>query len=91
MNRDFKLENMLVSEDNTIKIADFGFAIPIEGRNSDGLIKTTLGTPGYMAPEIVEKRHYDGEKAEIFALGTILFAMRSKKMPFCGVGQNQVP
>ena len=35
-NRDFKLENMLVSEDLAIKVADFGFAVRVEGRDGDG-------------------------------------------------------
>ena len=49
VNRDLKLDNMLIAEDFTIKIADFGFAARIEKIGKGG-----LGTPGYMAPEILE-------------------------------------
>ena len=52
-NRDIKLQNVLVGDDFTMKLADLGFAKPMEGRG-DGMIDTDLGTPGYMAPEILE-------------------------------------
>ena len=52
-NRDIKLENVLVGDDFTMKLADFGFAQPMEGRG-DGMINTVLGSPGNMAPEILE-------------------------------------
>ena len=35
-----------------VKIADFGFAAPIMGRDASGYLHTKLGTPNYMAPEI---------------------------------------
>ena len=84
VNRDVKIENMLIGDDYTIKIADFGYAIPIEGRKSDGKIRTRLGSPGYMAPELLEQEHefYHGEKVDIFALGVTLFTMRSVRYPF---------
>lgn len=76
-NRDFKLENMLIDSDLTsIKIADFGFAAEIGPR------ETYLGTKGFMAPEIVERREYEGRSVDIYALGVILFAMATKVMPF---------
>ena len=83
--RDFKLENILLSADFTFKIADFGFSAAIEGRQGNGLRDTILGTPGYMAPEIVEARQYSGRSVDIYALGVILFAMVTKAMPFRGI------
>ena len=50
---DIKLENMLIGDDFKIKLAAFGFAKPMEGRG-DGMINTVLGSPGNMAPEILE-------------------------------------
>ena len=55
--RDLKLENMLVSEQFTVKVADFGFAGKINGNQR---LQTKLGTPGYMAPEILESTSYHG-------------------------------
>ena len=58
VNRDIKLENMLVDENLDLKIADFGFAMANEGRDQSGTLQTVLGTPGYMAPEILENLGY---------------------------------
>ena len=50
--RDLKPENLLLGENYDLKIADFGFAAPIEGRDGQGFLYTKLGTLNYMAPEI---------------------------------------
>ena len=81
-NRDFKLENMLVGSDFSIKIADFGFASRVEGDQQDGLLRSNLGTPGYMAPEVLERRAYDGKSVDLYALGVILFTLVTVKLPF---------
>jgi serine/threonine protein kinase len=47
-----KPENLLLGENYDLKIADFGFAAPIEGRDGQGFLYTKLGTLNYMAPEI---------------------------------------
>ena len=46
------------------------------------MLTTILGSPGYMAPEILEGRSYRGDKADMFALGVVLFAMVTKSTPF---------
>jgi len=87
VNRDLKLENMLVGADFNIRIADFGFAQALEGRNQDGQITTFLGTPGYMAPELMEDRAYSGTAVDTYALGVVLFAMVTKSTPFQALGR----
>jgi serine/threonine protein kinase len=53
--RDLKPDNILFSSDFDIKIADFGFAAPLDGKDGSGLQRTYLGTSYYKAPEINEK------------------------------------
>jgi len=70
-----KPENILFDGNFNLKIADFGFAAPIEGRDGSGLLKTRLGTESYMAPEIHLRKPYNGEAVDVFASGIILFIM----------------
>ena len=50
--RDLKPENILLDSNFNVKIADFGFAAPVEGRKGTGYLYSYLGTQEYMAPEI---------------------------------------
>lgn len=59
VNRDLKLENLLLDINYNLKIADFGFSAPVEGRDGSGLLHTKLGTPSYQAPEVAGGA-YDG-------------------------------
>jgi len=56
--RDLKPENLLVDKNFNVRIADFGFAAPIEGRDGSGVLHTKLGTESYMAPEIHSKKPF---------------------------------
>lgn len=80
--RDLKPENLLLDSDYTLKLADFGFAGPLMGRDGKGYLFTKLGTYNYMAPEIHEEKPYNGATVDLFALAIILFIMVSSHPPF---------
>lgn len=82
VHRDLKSQNVMVGPSGQIKIIDFGLArsVHLEGMTATGLI---MGTPEYMAPEQVAGKHVD-ERADIYALGIILFELLTGRVPFTG-------
>ncbi|OMJ74463.1 hypothetical protein SteCoe_26617 [Stentor coeruleus] len=77
--RDIKLENILLDEENNVKIIDFGFATCFP---HDRKVKLFCGTPSYMAPEIVNRIEYSGPPADIWALGVLLYILICGNYPF---------
>ena len=71
------------SDDSNIKIADFGFAKKVKSPNS---LTTQCGTPGYVAPEILEGKAYDTQ-ADMWSLGVIVYILLGGYPPF--IEQNQ--
>ena len=71
------------SDDSDIKIADFGFAKKVKAPNS---LTTQCGTPGYVAPEILEGKPYDTQ-ADMWSLGVIVYILLGGYPPF--IEQNQ--
>jgi len=72
---------MLDSEFN-LKIVDFGFGAPLDGRDGSGALYSQLGTLNYMAPEIHLNFPYKGESVDLFASAIILFIMVAQHPPF---------
>jgi serine/threonine protein kinase len=77
-----KPENLLLDGQYTLKIADFGFAAPVEGKDGSGNLTTKLGTLNYMAPEIHLKQPYQGRSVDLFAASIILFILVASHPPF---------
>jgi serine/threonine protein kinase len=82
VHRDLKSQNVLVDSANQVKVIDFGLAhsAHLQGMTATGLI---MGTPEYMAPEQVAGRKVD-ERADIYALGIILYELFTGRVPFTG-------
>ncbi|KAL4418722.1 hypothetical protein ABPG77_008593 [Micractinium sp. CCAP 211/92] len=88
--RDIKMENALLdgSERPLIKLADFGFS---KDSNAHSAPTSRVGTPAYLAPEVVSNqpgRVYDGQKADIWSCGVLLYAMVTDCYPFSRTGDN---
>eukprot|EP00957_Ditylum_brightwellii_P007703 582135-Ditylum_brightwellii.AAC.1 len=66
--RDLKLENTLLTNDAAprVKICDFGYS---KNGLLDSQPKTTVGTPAYIAPEVLQKKKYDGKLADVWSCG----------------------
>ena len=76
--RDLKLENILVTDNLDLKIADFGFAC----YKGIDCLKSYRGTMTYMAPEIKEGKEYKGTEVDMFSIGVILFIIVQGIFPF---------
>ena len=72
----------MLTKDGVIKIVDFGFATPIEGREGNGYNMTKVGTYSYMAPELVNGMPYQSIVVDLFAAGVILFNIVTSSRPF---------
>jgi aurora kinase, other len=80
IHRDVKPDNILLAENDVVKLADFGLA-KINPMFNIQFKHTWCGTPPYMAPELVSDEPYD-EKVDHWAVGASLFEMLVGKRPF---------
>jgi calcium/calmodulin-dependent protein kinase I len=80
--RDIKPENLLLSvhkDLNSIKLADFSFAKYVKKKNS---CRTLCGTPGYLAPEMLEQFPAYDVKCDVWSVGCLLFLLLGGYLPF---------
>lgn len=84
IHRDLKPDNIMICDDGSIRIMDFGIA-KMEGarRLTFGKFQPAMGTPDYMAPEQVKGQRGDA-RTDIYSLGAILYEMLTGMPPFEG-------
>ncbi|WP_238423423.1 protein kinase [Gordonia sp. 'Campus'] len=82
VHRDVKPENVLISDEGEVKVADFGLvrAVAEAGVTSASVI---LGTAAYLSPEQVESTHADA-RSDVYSMGVMMFELLTGRTPFHG-------
>ncbi|MFO0754989.1 MAG: protein kinase [Byssovorax sp.] len=90
VHRDLKPDNVMINDDGTVKVLDFGLAKPAEVGEPLGEADTALtdegglvGTPYYMSPEQARGKVVDS-RSDLFSFGVVLYEMITGKRPFVG-------
>lgn len=81
VHRDIKPDNVLIAEDGTFLISDFGIARAVSGYASATGVNMTIGTPQYISPEQAQGRTLDG-RSDLYALGVTLYKATTGDVPF---------
>lgn len=88
IHRDLKPENVMVSSGGDVKLMDFGIAHVIDAETMTAT-GSLMGSPAHMPPELIDGEKVD-VRADVFALGTVLYWLATGALPFDGANAPQV-
>ena len=77
MHRDIKPDNIMITDNNTVRLIDFGLSKATRNKKN---FTTVAGTPYYMSPEVLNGSY--GKEADIWSLGVVLYTLVSGYLPF---------
>lgn len=79
--RDLRVENLLITDENVLKVADFGHA-GVFAQGWDLFSTTLVGSIQYITPEQIEGKCYSGQSLDMWACGIICYFLLTAQLPF---------
>ncbi|KAI1812041.1 Pkinase-domain-containing protein [Poronia punctata] len=85
IHRDIKPDNLLMTEDDVLKIVDFGVSEMFQ-RQDEMVTNKSAGSPAFIPPELCQAKHGEisGRAADIWSMGVTLYCLKYGKLPFNG-------
>ena len=89
IHQDIKPDNIMLGQNNTVKLADLGISKTFDEAESEEGPKRVMGTPHYMAPEAALGKKID-HRVDIYSLGATLYHLLTGKTPYSGTSATEV-
>ncbi|KAI1168532.1 kinase-like domain-containing protein [Nemania serpens] len=85
IHRDIKPDNLILTDDDVLKIVDFGVSEMFE-KTHEMMTRKSAGSPAFLPPELCQIRHGDvsGTAADVWSMGVTLYCLKYGKLPFTG-------
>jgi serine/threonine protein kinase len=90
LHRDIKPYNLLITEEDSVKICDFGLST-LRGEKAAGPENLKVGSPFYAAPEQEERPDQAGFESDIFSIGVVLYRMVTGQLPYTDTESTPTP